>query len=113
MSKFFTAINVDIEAVAGLLPEGAFVESVRWNPREERVEIVWDHPPFDTGKDFAVEFGAEDLKKKRLPKGVGKRKTNHGSALAGRPVAATQVAVGTPAAKAVASVSVAELKPVP
>lgn len=74
MSKFVTAITVDVEAVRKLLPENAYVERVLWNGREQQLEIFWDHPPFHTGRDFAIDFPASDLKAKKLAKGVAKKK---------------------------------------
>jgi len=76
MSKFFTGIPVDVAAVEKALPEGAFVERIVWNQEAGQVEIHWDHQPFHTGNDMAVEFTAEYLATQGnlLPEGVYSRK---------------------------------------
>lgn len=73
MSKFVTAIPVDVAEVKKLLPPGACVERVHWNPELSQVEVVWDHMPAHTGFDFPVAFSQEDLAARRMPKGVRQR----------------------------------------
>src|ERR1043165_5110424 len=73
MSKFFTAIPVDVEAVTKLLPQGAFVEAIRWNAQARQVEIVWDHDPFYTGLDFAASYSSEELAGGKRPNFIRER----------------------------------------
>ena len=73
MSKFFTPIEVDVASVVRLLPAGAALEGVKWNPVTHQVDVIWDHRPFDTGNDYAIEFSREHLQSGKLPEKVRPR----------------------------------------
>lgn len=107
MSKFFTPIKVDIDAVKKLLPKDVYIDEVRWNARSGQVEIYWDHQPFHSGTDYPIEFKAEQLKAKQLPKGVGRppapRPAKKPALPVAAKVAATQVAARTGTVKAPAA----------
>ncbi|MDE2099810.1 MAG: hypothetical protein KGL39_21335 [Patescibacteria group bacterium] len=73
MSNFVTTLKVDLQSVISALPQGAFVDSITWNPALERLEVAWQHDDLETGLTVATEFPQEDLKRKLLPKGAKMR----------------------------------------
>jgi len=73
MSKFFTPIAVDVKAISKLLPEGAFIEAIRWNSIANQIEMVWDHGPYYTGLDFPGDFALTHLEKGTVPAYVRRR----------------------------------------
>lgn len=72
MSKFVTPVVVAdaVKRVSELLPKGAFLERIRWDAEKQTVEVIWDHHPYRTGRDFPVTFDEAHLKAGTLPEGV-------------------------------------------
>jgi len=62
MSKFKTAIPVDVEAVKKLLPAGSFIHGVEWNKDTSSVELTWEHDKVVTPFSFAADLPLAVLK---------------------------------------------------
>lgn len=69
MSKFKTAIPVDVEAVKQLLPAGSFIHGVEWNKDNSSVELTWEHDQFRTKYSFAVDRTIDQLRAERKAEG--------------------------------------------
>lgn len=67
MSKFKTTIPVDVAAVKKLLPAGAFFDGVSFDDETNSVEVRWQHDPFKTPFDHAIEFPIEHLQAGEVP----------------------------------------------
>lgn len=62
MSKFKTAIAVDVESVKGLLPKGSFLHGVEWNKDNSSVELTWEHDALKTKYSFASDYPLAKLR---------------------------------------------------
>lgn len=85
MSKFKTAIAVDVEAVKKLLPQGSYVHGVDWNRETQSVELTWEHDGVITPYSFAADFPLAAMKGQeplpafiKVKRGLGQR-TEDGS----------------------------------
>lgn len=67
MSKFVTAIPVDVHGVLALLPKRATPLDVRFDPELEVVAVEWDDDDLVTPFTFPVEYSIEQLKGQQLP----------------------------------------------
>lgn len=100
MSKFFTAIPVDVEAVKALLPKGTYVHGAFYRPKDGRVEVVWECDDLHTGRDFAVQLDAERLSDPNLASHFKRPKPANGNncSAAGVPTSGAKgVGAGKPA----------------
>jgi hypothetical protein len=75
MSRFHTPIPIDVEAIKALLPQrGLHIHGVlvTQDPEQKDVKVVvdWESGELRTPYTFPVEFSVEDLRGKKLPKGV-------------------------------------------
>lgn len=70
MSKFRTAIPVDVAAVKALLPPDSTIERVTYDPAISCVVLDWEHGRLETMLKFNVDFPQELLRAKQVPQGV-------------------------------------------
>lgn len=67
MSTFRTPLPVDIDAVKAMLPKGASVEKIDWDPQLQILSMIWHHQRIATPYTFPVEFTIEQLESGKLP----------------------------------------------
>lgn len=72
-TNFCTPIPIDIEAVKALLPPDAEIErDLVWNRENNTVELRWTSRMFFSPYSFHHEFTVDALKRKELPRFVGR-----------------------------------------
>jgi hypothetical protein len=67
MSLFKTIIPVDLEAIKKLLPKESSIDSVKFDPATNSVELHWHARYVTTPHTFATEWPVEMLKHKEFP----------------------------------------------
>lgn len=73
MSLFYTSLAVGklLDQVKAQIGK-AFIHRIEWDEKRRTISVVWEDEELHTGLTVPVEFPAEDLKKRLLPKGVRK-----------------------------------------
>lgn len=71
MSRFKTAIPVDVEAVKRMLPPGTYFHGVTWDPATQTLALEWEHDKVTSPYTFAADFPLAALEgKEQQPKYV-------------------------------------------
>lgn len=75
MSEFKTILKVDVQSIIDLLPKHqVHIHGVEFDKEKKEVAVRWSTPNLETPYSFPVDFPIENLKHKKLPKGVLTRK---------------------------------------
>lgn len=70
MSKFLTALPVNVKDLIDALPKNSFVHGITFDPATNEVQVLWENDRLETGLSVPILFKQEDFGRRKLPEGI-------------------------------------------